>query len=111
MRECSLRVFRNSCPNAAARLSCDAKDAVENSLWIYLLVIFAVFATTLFPAAAAPVTLDFSSDLEGFTDNGGAGGALTYSTGIGAGSLHLTNPAGWNWRAAVNVNGNSTGTL
>jgi mannan endo-1,4-beta-mannosidase len=111
MRDCSLRIFRNSCLTTAACLPRNAKVAVGNSLWIYLLVIFAAFTITLFPAAAAPVTLDFSSDLEGFTDNGSAGGALTYSTGIGAGSLHLTNPAGWHWRAAVNVNGNSTGTL
>ncbi len=62
-------------------------------------------------AVAGPVTVDFSSGTQGFVDNGSAGGALTWSTNIGSGSLHLSNPAGWIWRARLDVNSGSTGLL
>ena len=69
------------------------------------------FTLLSFCAGAAPVTLDFSTGTQGFVDSGAAGGTLTYSTNIGSGSLRLTNPAGWIWRARLDVNNGSTGTL
>jgi len=60
---------------------------------------------------ATPVTLDFISNTQGFADVGNPGGALTYSTSVGSGSLHLTNPSGWIWRAQLDVNSGSSGTL
>ena len=74
------------------------------------LSLLAVLSHTAF-TYAAPVTLDFAADTQGFADVGNAGGALTYSTSVGSGSLHLTNPSGWTWRAQLDVNSGSSGTL
>jgi mannan endo-1,4-beta-mannosidase len=71
----------------------------------------AAFTLLGFCAGAAPVTLDFSTGTQGFVDSGAAGGTLTYATNIGSGSLRLTNPAGWIWRARLDVNNASTGIL
>ncbi len=48
---------------------------------------------------AADTVLDFSSTNEGFTNTAEPGGAATRATDTGGGSLRLTNPAGWKWRA------------
>ena len=61
---------------------------------------------TLHPARAETV-LDFSSNAEEFVAVDTAGTVL-HSTSIGAGSMALTNPTSWKWRAKRMFN--KTGT-
>lgn len=52
--------------------------------------------------------LDFTSSPEGFADTAAAGGVLTHAT-TGGGSLRLTNPPAWGWRASAAFNRTDSG--
>ena len=60
---------------------------------------------------ADTVTLGFDSDTQGFVNSGAAGGAVSFSSAIGGGSLHLTNPSGWVWRGQLDFGSGSSGVL
>ncbi len=53
--------------------------------------------------------LDFASSTQGFADSTAAGGTLAHVTTTGGGSLRLTNPAAWTWRAAAGFNKTDAG--
>jgi hypothetical protein len=55
-------------------------------------------ALAMVPALNAETVLDFSADTEGFAALDAAG-TVVRSTSIGAGSLRMTNPSTWLWRA------------
>jgi mannan endo-1,4-beta-mannosidase len=73
----------------------------------WMLAGYLAMALAMVPALNAESVLDFSADAEGFVALDAAG-TVVRSTSIGAGSLRMTNPATWLWRAKRNFT--KTGT-
>ena len=59
-------------------------------VWFWIALLFA-------SVSRGQTVLDFSSNTEGFS-SASADGSVAWSSGIGAGSLQLTNPSAWHWR-------------
>ncbi len=74
---------------------------------LHHLILAGCLAAALVPALNADTVFDFAADTAGFVALDAAG-TIVHSTSIGAGSLRLTNPSTWLWRAKRNFT--KTGT-